>query len=67
MNIPRFTAEASLYNVDRNYNMGAVKPAQSCGAVELAALIGHSHKDFCTACEESGGVCIRTPHGNFCV
>ena len=69
MRIPGFTAGASLYKVDHSYNRadtawGEVKPDSSSGTVELAFLIGR--KDFCTACEDAGGVCIRTPHGNFC-
>jgi hypothetical protein len=71
MNIPRFTAEVSLYKLrhscraDRSIEI--VKPAFLSGAVEPAFLIRQRHTDFCTLCEDAGGVCIHTPFGDFCM
>lgn len=63
--IPGFSAEASLSEADRHYSTKGHRLDYSFSSVQPASLRPR-HEDFCTICEDGGGVCIRTRHGNFC-
>lgn len=69
MNMPGFTAQASLYKIRKigSESGDLVRRFELCeGSVYLAFLRATSCEVLCPPCEAAGGICIHERHGCFC-